>query len=69
MSQAARRSYAADRGVIRMAWDLDRSAAAAASRRAPTAEIHGLMRALTLAVPISAFLWIGCAIFLLKVIR
>jgi hypothetical protein len=69
MSQAAGRPYAADRGITRMAWDLDRSAAAAASRRAPTADMHGLMKALSVAVPISAFLWIGCAIFLLKVIR
>ena len=69
MSQAAGRPCASDRGITRMAWDLDRSAAAAASRRAPTADIDGLMRALSLAVPISAFLWIGCAILLLKVIR
>jgi len=68
MSQAAGRPYASDRGT-RMAWVLDRSAAAAASRRAPTADIDGLMRALSLAVPISAFLWIGCAILLLRVIR
>jgi len=69
MSQAAGRPYASDRGITRMAWDLDRSAAVTASRPAPSADIHGLMKALSLAVPISAFLWVGCVIFLLKVIR
>jgi hypothetical protein len=64
MDQVAGRVLVFDRKVVRVACDLD---------RAPTypiaGDLDGLMRALALALPVSALLWIGAVALLMSVIR
>lgn len=53
-----------DRKITSMSWDIDRTYGATAVR-----DLEGLTRALALAVPISALLWIAGAAALLSAIR
>jgi hypothetical protein len=64
MNQAAGRALVIDRQVSHVAWDLDRAPGAAAA-----SDLDGLMRALALAVPVSALFWIGGITMLLSAIR
>lgn len=64
MDQAAGRILVFDRKVVRVASDLDRMPV-----HQMASDLDGLMRALALAVPISALLWIGGAALVLSAIR
>jgi hypothetical protein len=68
MTQLVARALVIDRRAPQVAWRLDRSAVFAPPRpRAQGAD--GLVRALGLAVPISALLWVGALVVLLSAIR
>ncbi|PZU11879.1 hypothetical protein [Sphingomonas sp.] len=68
MVQVAGRPRVFDRRATRLAWDLDRTPMGIRSASS-VGELDGLMRALSLAVPVSALLWIGAGAILASAIR
>lgn len=64
MDQVGGRALNFDRKITNMSWDIDRTYGAMGVR-----DLEGLTRALALAVPVSALLWIAGAAALLSAIR
>jgi hypothetical protein len=68
MNQAAGCPPVFDRKLARGAWDLDRMPGSA-SPLVYASDFDGLLRALSLALPVSALLWLGTVALVANLIR